>query len=72
MHRRLMRIHAAATGAHTRHGQLLPLECYLEGGVDLVLHVRDYAHATLCELCEQSMHAFISFDDSTSGEGRGR
>jgi hypothetical protein len=25
------------------------------------MHVRDYPAATLCELCEQSMHAFISF-----------
>jgi len=26
-----------------------------------VLHVRNYSFATLCELCEQSMHAFVSF-----------
>ena len=26
-----------------------------------VLHVRDYPRATLCELCEQSLHAFVSF-----------
>jgi hypothetical protein len=56
-----MRVHAAVVGRHTRHGQLLPLEVYLEEGVALVMHVRDYPAATLCELCEQSMHAFISF-----------
>jgi len=26
-----------------------------------VLHVRDYPRASLCELCEQSLHAFVSF-----------
>ncbi len=146
---KLMRIHAAVAGRHARHGQLLPLEVYLEEGLPLVglflpsrsacfavhvvlvaaagsrrahlalatsavcainegvaagcwiapsvfrsgpgasvqpchassaytgqmpphflslhrahpqvLHVRDYPFATLCELCEQSMHAFVSF-----------
>ena len=130
---KLMRVHAAVAGRHTRHGQLLPLEVYLEEGIPLVggcgtwvaggkvgsgraeragveqgtlllceaagrqvhrssniwgraaisrrpapvpaglpstcpptdvpqvLHVRAYPYATLCELCEQSMHAFVSF-----------
>lgn len=31
-----MRIHAAVAGRHTRHGQLLPLEVYLEEGLPLV------------------------------------
>ena len=31
-----MRVHAAVAGRHTRHGQLLPLEVYLEEGVPLV------------------------------------
>ncbi|PRW59252.1 hypothetical protein C2E21_2426 [Chlorella sorokiniana] len=59
--RKVMRVHAAVAGRHTRHGQLLPLEVYLEEGIPLVLHVRDYPRATLCELCEQSLHAFVSF-----------
>jgi hypothetical protein len=59
--RALMRVHAAVAGRHTRHGQLLPLECYLEEGVALVLHLRNGPRATLCELPEQSMHAFVSF-----------
>ena len=29
-------MHAAVAGRHTRHGQLLPLECYLEEGIPLV------------------------------------
>lgn len=33
---KLMRVHAAVAGRHTRHGQLLPLEVYLEEGVPLV------------------------------------
>jgi len=33
---KLMRVHAAVTGRHTRHGQLLPLEVYLEEGIPLV------------------------------------
>ncbi|EFN57548.1 hypothetical protein CHLNCDRAFT_143179 [Chlorella variabilis] len=64
--RKMMRVHAAVAGRHTRHGQLLPLECYLEEGVPLVLHLRDYPFATLCELCEQSMHAFVSFNTVAS------
>lgn len=63
--RAVMRIHAAIAGRHSRHGQLLPLECYLEEGVTLVTHVRDYPSPTLSELCEQSLHAFITFDDAT-------
>lgn len=132
---KVMRVHAAVAGRHTRHGQLLPLEVYLEEGIPLVsgvlprlawypagksvcalcgwpgflllvfcclvcgcgcrhagtagavpaaqskhptllphsvrpatsldcqvLHVRDYPYATLCELCEQSLHAFVSFN----------
>ena len=145
-----MRVHAAVAGRHSRHGQLLPLEVYLEEGIPLVrlhcaqsgqgfpphpsiwagegpiaaqrvilssrgspallersvpapaagvprmsgypsavsgplpqrtrvpsvphhpsrtasppqppqvLHMRNYPFATLCELCEQSMHAFVS------------
>lgn len=31
-----------------------------------VLHLRDYPFATLCELCEQSMHAFVSFNTVAS------
>lgn len=61
--RLLMRVHAAVIGAHTRHGQLLPLEVYLEAEVDLVAYPRDGPAPSLCELCEQSMHAFVSFGD---------
>jgi hypothetical protein len=63
--RLLMRVHAAATGYHSRHGQLLPLECYLEAGVRLVTHLRTERETTLCELCEQSMHAFVTFADAS-------
>lgn len=61
-----MRIHAAVAGIHLRHGQLLPLECYLEEGVQLVVHIRNGQSATLCELPEQSMHAFVSYGDVRS------
>lgn len=33
---KLMRVHATVAGRHTRHGQLLPPECYLEEGIPLV------------------------------------
>ena len=33
---KVMRVHAAVAGRHTRHGQLLPLEVYLEEGIPLV------------------------------------
>lgn len=33
---KLMRIHAAVAGRHARHGQLLPLEVYLDEGLPLV------------------------------------
>lgn len=61
--RKLMRVHAAVAGCHSRHGQLLPLECYLEEGIAMVVYMRDGDQPTLCELPEQSMHAFISFAD---------
>ncbi|KAH7623329.1 hypothetical protein Ndes2526B_g01755 [Nannochloris sp. 'desiccata'] len=63
--RAMMRVHAAVAGRHSRHGQLLPLECYLEEGITMVTHLRIDLDPSLCELCEQSMHAFITFDDGT-------
>lgn len=33
---KVIRVHAAVAGRHTRHGQLLPLEVYLEEGIPLV------------------------------------
>jgi hypothetical protein len=64
--RALARCHAAATGAHSRHGQLLPLEVYLEEGLALVTAVRAGAEPSLCELCQQSTHAFVSFGTADS------
>jgi len=64
--RAMMRVHAAVAGRHSRHGQLLPLECYLEEGITMVTHLRTDADPSLCELCEQSMHAFVTFDEGTT------
>jgi hypothetical protein len=64
--RAMMRVHAAVTGRHSRHGQLLPLECYLEEGITMITHLRTDSDPSLCELCEQSMHAFITFEDGTT------
>jgi hypothetical protein len=64
--RLLQRVHAAVTGNHSRHSQLLPLECYLEAGVHLVTHIReDTRSPSLVEVCEESMHAFVTFADAT-------
>ncbi len=49
-------------GVHSRHGQLLPLEHYLEAGVPLVVHIRGgQARPELVELPECSCHAFVTF-----------
>ena len=53
------------TGHHRRHGQLLPLEAYLEEGIPLVLALRE-GPPEMVELPEQSMHAFITWANITS------
>ncbi|KAK9831777.1 hypothetical protein WJX74_008932 [Apatococcus lobatus] len=63
--RKMERVHAAATGGHRRHGQLLPLEAYLEEGIPLVLALRQ-GPPEMVELPEQSMHAFITWANITS------
>ncbi|KAK9828825.1 hypothetical protein WJX72_002275 [[Myrmecia] bisecta] len=64
--RKMERVHAAVTGQHVRHGQLLPLEMYLEEGIPLVLALRDKPGAEMVELPEQSMHAFLSWGTANS------
>ncbi len=59
------RLHAAVTGTHNRHGQLLPLEAYLEEGIPLVLALRE-GPPEMVELPEQSMHAFITWANAAS------
>ena len=63
--RKMERVHAAVTGEHRRHGQLLPLEAYLEEGIPLVLALRG-GPPEMVELPEQSLHAFITWANISS------
>ena len=66
VHRKLERVHAAVTGAHKRHGCLLPLEMYLEEDIPLVCYIRDQPYAEMVELPEQSCHCFLSFSNASA------
>ncbi|KAK9867851.1 hypothetical protein WJX84_004192 [Apatococcus fuscideae] len=63
--RKMERMHSAVTGLHRRHGQLLPLEAYLEEGIPLVVALRE-GPPEMVELPEQSMHAFITWASTHS------
>ncbi|GMH34497.1 hypothetical protein BSKO_02331 [Bryopsis sp. KO-2023] len=58
--RKLDRIHQAIFGTFERHGQLLPIEMYLEEGIEMVTYLRDQGYAECVELPILSSHAFIS------------
>lgn len=56
---KLMRIHAVVAGRHTRHGQLLPLEVYLEEGLPLVGAVRRGLARCAARPCRRCRHAHL-------------